>query len=123
MEKDVREQHTPAATGKADLNILTNSLTTIYTPNSIRRPALGSIILCNTDSSARTVDLSVNDGSTDYYLLNSHSLAAGETYVLKGAERVLLHLETTWTIKALASVTNVVHCTLSILEEEGRALV
>jgi hypothetical protein len=113
-------QYVPTPHPSTDLNILGTSLVTVYTPNTNRRPVLCSAVLCNTHSGAATVDLVVNDGSTDYYLLEGHSLAASETYVFKGEEKNFIALETTWTIKAKSDTDAVVHCTLNLLETEGR---
>ena len=40
-----------------------------------------SIVFCEVNNSASTINLKVNDGTNDIYLLNSHSVSAKNTFV------------------------------------------
>ena len=40
-----------------------------------------SIVFCEVNNSASTINLKINDGANDIYLLNSHSVSAKDTFV------------------------------------------
>lgn len=78
---------------------------------------LRSIVLCNTDSSARTVTLyGIESGgsvATNRALLSAASMAAGETWVIDFGD---MPLEQGETVRGLASVANVVTYRVSVVE-------
>lgn len=87
--------------------------TTLYTVPASTTTIIKEILLCNTDTSARTV--TIQAGSTTGVadrILSALSLAPGETKILS-LSTVLL---TTETITGGASVTSVVSCLISGVE-------
>ena len=84
--------------------------TTLYTVPASTKAIIKEIVLCNTDTSARTVTMQVGAGTAAANrILSALSLAAGETKFIT----LSTVLNTTETISAGASSANVVSCTIS----------
>ena len=93
---------------------LTNTLTTtLYTVPASTKTIVKEIILCNTDTVARTVTIYFGGGSAaGNTILSAYSLAAGQTIFLT----LSTVLVATNTIKGGASAASVVSCTISGIE-------
>ena len=118
--EDNRELHVAAPQLVTYPVTLTNSLSTIFTPDSKRPVVISHILICNTDSSARTCDLALNDGSTDYYFMNGYAMNANTSHKADGLDHYFIALKDGWTLKGVASATNVVDIFICVYEEQGR---
>jgi len=93
---------------------LTATLTTeLYVAPASTSTIIKEILLCNTDTSARTVTITVGDGTAvKNTILDALALAAGETKFIT----LSTVLNTTETINGGASAGSVVSCTISGVE-------
>lgn len=92
---------------------LASSTGTLYTVPSSTTTIVKNILLVNTDTSTRTVNLYINSGSDRRIIPKDLSLKAGESYIFGE----VLTLEATDTIKGAASSATVVDYTIFGVEE------
>lgn len=113
---------TPKCGARGQLGIASATLYTVPTvsnaPVSYPKAILKSIVLCNTDSSARTVTLYLIESggsvAADRAILSAASVAAGETWVVDFGDGI--PLETAETVRGLASVASKVTYRISVVE-------
>jgi hypothetical protein len=113
---------TPKCGGRGQLGLASATLYTVPTvanaPVSHPKAILKSIVLCNTDSSARTVTIYLIESggavAADRAILSAASVAAGETWVVDFGDGIAL--ETAETIRGLASVASKVTYRISVVE-------
>lgn len=74
---------------------LTGTLATVFTPNSKRRAKIISFEASS--SSSATIDIVVNDGSTDFYFARAAALS---DFPFNNAGRTILAMASGYTIKA-----------------------
>lgn len=86
---------------------------TLYTTPSSTTTIVKSIILCNTDTVARTVNVYVNAGTRRRIAPKDLSLGAGEAYIIDE----VITLEATHLIEGAASAATVVDYTISGVQE------
>lgn len=92
---------------------LAASTGTLYTVPSSTTTIIKSILLVNTDTSTRTVNLFVSSGTNRRIIPKDLSLKAGESYIFDE----VLTLEATHTVKGDASSATVVDYTIFGVEE------
>lgn len=92
---------------------LGSSTATLYTTPSSTTTIIKSIVLCNTDSSTRTINLYVNTGSDRRITPKDLSLGAGELFIIDE----VITLEATHLIRGAASSATVVDYTISGVQE------
>jgi hypothetical protein len=89
--------------------VLTASAVTVYTVPGSTVGVIRTIMLTNTDSSARTFTVSVGTDAAGTRIFQAVSLAAGETKIYN----VWLAMPAATIVQAYASVTTVVNIRLS----------
>lgn len=85
-----------------------------YTPGGGVSAVVIGLILANTLAKVITVDVSLYDGTNDFYLAKGHPIAAGENFSVLPAEKVVM--VTNDQIRVKSSDANSVDAVLSILE-------
>lgn len=82
--------------------LTTTNATTIATPSEKKILTIESITI-STAGTGGSISLYVNDGTTDYYIMNALPLGARALYTVTDAH---IPLRSGWTLKALASAAN-----------------
>lgn len=93
------------------------SLTAVgsYTVPSATTTVVVGLTVCNTSGSTVNIDVTLNDGSADHYIVKSAPVSAGGALVPIGGEQKIV-LETGDSIKVKSDAVTSVDAILSIME-------
>lgn len=86
-----------------------------YTVASNTKAVVVGLTVCNTSGATVAVDITVNDGSNDYYIVKAAPISAGGALVPIGGDQKII-LSTSDSIKVRSDSTSSVDAILSIME-------
>lgn len=86
-----------------------------YTVSSNTKAVVVGLTVCNTSGSTVAVDITVNDGTNDYYIVKGAPISAGGALVPIGGDQKII-LATNDSIKVRSDSTSSVDAILSIME-------
>jgi hypothetical protein len=96
---------------------ITTSLTTIgsYIVPAATSAVISQLTLCNKTAGAVTVQVTLYNGTTDFYVLYNYSLAANTSVNVIGLSGPII-LPTSWSVRALCSALSSVDATMSVTQ-------
>ena len=86
-----------------------------YTVGAATQTTLIGLTVANTTVSAITVDIYLNDGSNDTYLVKNAPIPAGGTLVAVGGDQKVV-METNDSIRVVSDTATSADCIMSLLE-------
>lgn len=104
----MQEIHVPAHNLVPKVVELTTSAATLITSTEARPVTISTINFCNKTAGAQTVDLIINDGTSDFYVREGLSIAAHDSELVSGPDVEFMRLNVGWSVKALASANSAI---------------
>lgn len=98
------------------VKLTTTSSTEIYASAANRRASLKSLSICEISGGATTIDVSVSDGTTTWYIYKGMAVAANQTILLTEHNIPLL---SGWTLDAQAGDANQIDLVAVLAEITG----
>jgi hypothetical protein len=103
---------TTTLTGIQAISGVPTTITTLYAASAAS--TISHLMLANKSGASVTVNVTLYNGTTDYYLAYQYTIAVGDTLNVLGESGSRLVLAAGWSIRVLASAGSAVDATCSV---------